>query len=317
LHAIIIIVASFTVASLFVLFFANKITEIMLLAANLGAMIFIIVSMVTLGLSTTVSQVLAPLKDKNLMSRAILANFILVPVLAYLLVTGLHLPAGIAIGLILVGTAAGSPFLARANQIPADKRELAGGLGVLLTIFSVFYIPIIVPFLVPGESKIDPVLLFITFVIIIIIPLFIAMYLRSGREEKMARVLPWLDRTSYGAFFATFIGVIFVFFTQLTEIIGYGGLLAIILFALAAFGIGHLLGGYAPHMRAVLSFGTAQRGLSVALVFPLLSLLAYEINPGSYVYDPTVLLMIVSLGIASLIILMVLGKRMAKQGSPG
>jgi predicted Na+-dependent transporter len=317
LHAIIIIVASFTVASLFVLFFANKITEIMLLAANLGAMIFIIVSMVTLGLSTTVSQVLAPLRDKNLISRAILANFILVPVLAYLLVTGLHLPAGIALGLILVGTAAGSPFLARANQIPADKRELAGGLGILLTIFSVFYIPIIVPFLVPGESKIDPVLLFITFVIIILIPLFIALYLRSGREEKVARVLPWLDRTSYGAFFATFIGVIFVFFTQLTAIIGYGGLLAIILFALAAFGIGYLLGGYSPHMREVLAFGTAQRGLSVALVFPLLSLLASEINPGSSVYDPTVLLMIVSLGIASLIILMVLGKRLAKQGSPG
>ena len=183
-HAIPIIVASFTVASLFVLFFANKITEIMLLAANLGAMIFIIVSMVTLGLSTTVSQVLAPLKDKNLMSRAILANFILVPVLAYLLVTGLHLPAGIAIGLILVGTAAGSPFLARANQIPADKRETAGGLGVLLTIFSVFYIPIIAPFLVPGESEIDPVLLFITFVIIILIPLFLALFLRSGQRRK-------------------------------------------------------------------------------------------------------------------------------------
>jgi hypothetical protein len=133
----------------------------------------------------------------------------------------------------------------------------------------------------------------------------------------VARVLPWLDRTSYGAFFATFIGVIFVFFTQLTEIIGYGGFLAIVIFVLAAFGIGHLLGGYAPHMRAVLAFGTAQRGLSVALVFPLLSLLAYEINPGSYVYDPTVLLMIVSLGIASLIILMVLGKRMARQSSPG
>jgi hypothetical protein len=68
-------------------------------------------------------------------------------------------------------------------------------------------------------------------------------------------------------------------------------------------------------MRAVLAFGTAQRGLSVALVFPLLSLLAYEINPGSSVYDPTVLLMIVLLGIATLIILMILGKRLAKQGS--
>jgi hypothetical protein len=143
------------------------------------------------------------------------------------------------------------------------------------------------------------------------------MYLRSGREEKVARLLPWLDRTSYGAFFATFIGVIFVFISQQNTIIGYGGLLAIILFVIIAFGIGHLLGGNAPHMRAVLSFGTAQRGLSVALVFPLLSLLAYEINRGSSDYDPTVLLMIVTLGIAGLIILMVLGKRLAKQGSPG
>jgi ABC-type Na+ efflux pump permease subunit len=94
-------------------------------------------------------------------------------------------------------------------------------------------------------------------------------------------------------------------------------LLAIILFALAAFGIGYLLGGYAPHMREVLAFGTAQRGLSVALVFPLLQLVAYELNPGSSVYDPTVLLMIVLLGIAGLIMLMVLGKRLAKQGSSG
>jgi hypothetical protein len=44
--------------------------------------------------------------------------------------------------------------------------------------------------------------------------------------------------------------------------------------------------------------------------------LAYEINRGSSDYDPTVLLMIVVLGIAGLIILMVLGKRLAKQGSP-
>jgi len=64
-----------------------------------------------------------------------------------------------------------------------------------------------------------------------------------------------------------------------------------------------------------LAFGTAQRGLSVALVFPLLSLLAYEMNPSSAVYDPTVLLMIVSLGIATLIMLMIIGKRMAKQSS--
>ncbi len=114
------------------------------LAANLGAVIFIVTSMITLGLSNTVSQVLAPLKDKSLMIRVVLLNFILVPVLAFLLVTGLNLPVGLAIGLILVGTASGSPFLPRVIQIAAEKRALAGALAVLLTILSVGFIPVVV-----------------------------------------------------------------------------------------------------------------------------------------------------------------------------
>ena len=68
-------------------------------------------------------------------------------------------------------------------------------------------------------------------------------------------------------------------------------------------------------MRGVLAFGTAQRGLSVALVIPLLDLLSHELNPGSSVYDPTVLLMIVLLGIAGLVMLLFLGKKLAKKGS--
>jgi BASS family bile acid:Na+ symporter len=317
LYAVIVIVAAFTVASVFVLFFASKIPEIMFLAANLGAVIFIITSMVTLGLSNTVAQVLEPLKDKNLIIRVLLVNFILIPALAYLLVAVLSLPTGLALGLILVGTAAGSPFLPRVMQIKAEKRSLAGGLGVLLTILSVIYIPVSVPFMVPGVALFSSILLFMTFVVVILLPLGGALYLRSGREQKVARILPWLDRTSYGAFFASFIGVMYVFFNQLTAMIGYGGLIAIIIFILAAFGIGYLLGGYEAGMQGVLGFGTAQRGLSVALVFPLLALLSNYVIPGSSDYDPAILIMILTLGLAGLIILMFLGKRLAKQGSSG
>ena len=313
LHAIISIVVSYTVASLFVLFFASKIPQILFLAANAGAVIFVIASMITLGLSTTVSQVLAPLKDKSLIIRVNLANFILVPVLAYLLVAGLHLPTGLAIGLILVGTAAGSPFLPRVSQIKADKRALAGALGVLLTILSVIYIPVIVPFMVPGEALINPLHLLMAFVVMILIPLGAALILRSGGEEKVARIPPWMDRISYGAFFMAFIGVTYVFFDQLTALIGYGGLIAIIIFVLAAFGIGYLFGGNDAGMRGVLAFGTAQRGLAVALVLPVLNLLLHSVNPGSSVYDPTILIMILTLGIAGLIMLVFLGKKLAKK----
>jgi BASS family bile acid:Na+ symporter len=154
-------------------------------------------------------------------------------------------------------------------------------------------------------------------VVMILVPLGLALHMRSGREDKVARLLPWLDRTSYGAFFAAFIGVIYVFFDQMTAIIGYGGLTAIIIFILAAFGLGHLLGGYEAGMRGVLAFGTAQRGLAVALVLPILDLLSRYFIPDSSVYDPTVLIMILTLGIIGLIILMFLGKKLAKRGSSG
>ena len=315
LHAIIVIVAAFTVASVFVLFFASRIPEIMFLAANAGSLIFIITSMVTLGLSNTVPQVLAPLRDKSLIIRVVLVHFILVPALAYLLVAGLNLPPGLALGLILVGTAAGSPFLPRANQIKADKRELAGALGVLLTILSVFYIPGIVPFMVDGGASVNPFYLFVTFVIMILIPLGIALHLRSGREEKVARILPWLDRTSYGAFFAAFIGITYVFFDQLTAIIGTAGFIAMIIFILAAFGIGYICAGKEAGMRGVFAFGTAQRNLAVALVFPFLALVSSYAISGSSGYDPTVLIMILTLGLSGLIIQMLLGKRLAVKGS--
>ena len=314
LHAIIIIVSAFTVASVFVLFFASRIPEIMFLAANAGAVIFIITSMITLGLSNTVPQVFAPLKERNLILRVILVNFILVPALAYLLVAGLNLPPGLALGVILIGTAAGSPFLPRANQIKADKRELAGALGVLLTILSVFYIPVIVPFMAQGGASVNPFYVFMAFVIMVLIPLGIALHLRSGREEKVARILPWLDRTSYGAFFAVFIGVTYVFFDQLTAIIGTAGFIAMIIFILAAFGIGYLCAGNGAGMKGVFAFGTAQRNLAVALVLPFIDLVSNYGTPDSG-YDPTAMIMIVISGLAGLIILMVLGKRFGWQVS--
>ncbi len=93
--------------------------------------------------------------------------------------------------------------------------------------------------------------------------------------------------------------------------------IAIIIFILAAFGLGYFFGGYEPGMRGVLAFGTVQRSLAVALVIPFLELISNYTIGGSSGYDPTVLIMILTLGIISLIFQMFLAKKLAKQGSSG
>lgn len=55
------------------------ITELISVLSNLATLIFVISSMLALGLSLTVRQILNPLKDINLVVRALLANFVLVP----------------------------------------------------------------------------------------------------------------------------------------------------------------------------------------------------------------------------------------------
>jgi len=312
LYAIVFTAAGFTIASAFVLFFASRIPELFFFAANAGVVIFIITSMLTLGLSYTIAQVLTALKDKKLFILVLVANFILVPVLAYLLVAGLKLSPGLAFGMILVGTAAGSPFLPRVIQVATERRELAGAIAVLLTVISVFYIPVVAPLMMPGIAVVNPALFFLAFIVMILIPLVGALYLRSRREAPVVRLTSWLSKISYIAFIAAFIAVFFVFFNQLSAIIGTGGFIAAIIFILIAFGIGYLLGGSRTGLRAVLGFGTAQRNLAVALVLPILNLLLTLFIPGSPVFDPTALIMVLAVGMTGLILLTLFGRQLKR-----
>jgi ACR3 family arsenite transporter len=317
LHAIIFTTLGFTIASFFVLFFSSRIPELLFFAANAGVVIFIITSMIALGFSFTLAQVRATFANQKFLVLALVANFIFVPLLAYLLVFGLKLPTGLAFGMILVGTAAGSPFLPRIIHVTKEKHALAGAIAVLLTVISVFYVPVVAPLMMPGEAVVNPVLYLLAFIVLILVPLGGALFLRSKHEARAVRYTPWLSKISYIAFIAAFIAVFGVYYTQLPGIIGTGGFLAVIAFILVAFGIGYLLGGNRPGERAVSAFGTAQRNLAVALVLPILDQLLTFFIPGFSIFDPTALIMVLTVGIAGLILLTLLGRLLARRAEPG
>ena len=113
LPSVIFTVIGFVIAAFFVLFFASKINELLLFASYAAVIIFAITSMLALGFSFPMKDIPGPLQGKKLVLLLLIANFILVPLAAYLLVTGLKLPEGLSIGLVLMGAAAGVPFLPR------------------------------------------------------------------------------------------------------------------------------------------------------------------------------------------------------------
>ncbi|MCU0502553.1 MAG: hypothetical protein MUC51_12465 [Anaerolineae bacterium] len=84
---------------------------------------------------------------------ALLANFMLVPLLAFAITRVLPLDQSLQIGLIVLATTAGAPFLVK--EVAAAKGNLSLGVGLmfLLMVVTIFYVPIVLPLILIPTTK--------------------------------------------------------------------------------------------------------------------------------------------------------------------
>src|SRR4029434_4221054 len=108
--------------------------------------------MLSVGFSYTLRQIVTPLRNLRGVLAALLANFVLVPLLACLVTRVLALDPALAMGLMLVSTAAGAPFLIKLTQMADGDLAFAAGLLVLLLVATMIYMPIVVPLIAPDAT---------------------------------------------------------------------------------------------------------------------------------------------------------------------
>jgi predicted Na+-dependent transporter len=87
------------------------ITGILTGITRLAVLVFLVSSMSEIGLGLTLQQILAPLRNARFVLLALIANFVLTPLLAVGIARLLRLDEPFARGLSLLGCAAGAPFL--------------------------------------------------------------------------------------------------------------------------------------------------------------------------------------------------------------
>ncbi len=107
------------------------------------------------GLSLTVAQILQPLKNARLVILALLANFVLVPLLAYGITLIIPLEQSLKIGLIVLACCAGAPFLILEARGAKANLGVAVGVMTLLMVVTIFYLPVVLPLLLPRISGIS------------------------------------------------------------------------------------------------------------------------------------------------------------------
>ena len=124
----------------------------MIAIGTLGVLVFIVTSMVGMGLNLTIPQIMAPLKNTRLVLLALVANFIIVPILTLLIVRLIPLSEGLQIGLILAGFAAGAPFLPKLIQVAKGDMAFTAGIMVSADGGNSCLLPIVLPFVLKGVA---------------------------------------------------------------------------------------------------------------------------------------------------------------------
>lgn len=98
-------------------------------------LLFVVSSMLAVGLSLTVSQIVAPLRNTRLVLLA-LVNFALIPLAGFTIAKVLRLDQPLRVTVLLLGAAAGAPFLPKVAAIAKGENfriiiDLFGARGIL------------------------------------------------------------------------------------------------------------------------------------------------------------------------------------------
>ena len=99
-----------------------------------------------------------------------------------------------------------------------------------------------------------------------LIPLAIGLLVKSHLPDVAAEYQPVMNKVSSVSILILIVVGLGLNVSSLIDLIGSGGLLAILLFVAGCLVIGLLSGGRDPQVRSVIGLGTAQRNLSAAIL---------------------------------------------------
>jgi BASS family bile acid:Na+ symporter len=271
--------------------------------SNIFTLIFVVASMAAMGLSLTVSQILEPLKNVSLVVRALLASFVLVPLLAYVIRAAIPMPDSYGVGLILLACCAGAPFLPKLVQMAKGDLPFGVGLMVMLMVITVVYAPLVLPILLPGVS-VNPLDIASSLVVLMLIPLGIALFVRARYPGAAASAQPAFAQASNVGLLGLLVTMLLLNWRTLLSSIGSGALLAALLFVGISFVLGFVLGPTGT-TRPVLGLGTAQRNVAAAMV----------VATGNFADDPDVLVMVLVGSVLMMIILLPLAGELGRRAN--
>ena len=227
---------------------------------------FVLTTMLSVGLDLSFDEILASLKQRRLLSRALLANLVLVPLFAAGLVRAVPMETGYVVGILLIAIAPGAPFGPKFAEISKSDIAFASGLMAVLGLLSVITIPLSVTALMPGDVAVDPIAIGRMILLAQLVPLVVGLVTQARSRLLAARLSTPLQRLSTYSLLLLISLLVATNFDELVGLVGTGTIAISVLVVGGSLLLGYGFGGPARPTREVLATTTAARTAAVALL---------------------------------------------------
>jgi predicted Na+-dependent transporter len=240
--------------------------EVLTVLTQVGILVFVVAGMGAMGLGLTVGGIIAPLRDGRLVTGVLLANFVVVPLVAIAAARVLPMDEASAAAVILVGTCAGAPFLPTLAGLARGDQATAVGVMVLLMVLTVGVAPVVVPLVVEGAT-VSAGDIASSLVLYMLVPLALGLAVRARYPDLAARVVDGFARASTVGLVIGIVSGLLVTWREVLDSVGSWIFVGTALVLGAGFAAGWLAGLGRPGAdRSLLGLATAQRNISAALV---------------------------------------------------
>lgn len=266
---------------------------------NVTLPIFVFLTMLNVGLTRTLNDFLLYMTEWRFFLRMLVVNFIVAPMVMWLLLQLFSLAQPLEIGLIIFSMVAGAPFVIKLTQFSDHDIALDATLLVVLVLGTSVFVPIALP-LVLSEIQIDGLQLFLTLARQLVLPIVLGLLLHRFFTEFVEMIQPWVGKLSNITLWVVVVGILVGEFNGLLAILGQGAVLASILFILTVTVLGYYLAGKnnQEHQQDLGALGTGQKNTAAGLI----------IASTNFAHLPEVLLIITVANILGIVLLVLIAK---------
>ncbi|MGH7725012.1 MAG: bile acid:sodium symporter family protein [Candidatus Eiseniibacteriota bacterium] len=238
------------------------------LLVGLAFKISIFATVFGFGLHATKDDLLYLIRRPGLLVRSLLAIFVIMPVVAYALARFFPFRPTVEIALMALAISPLPPLLPGKQAKAGGQASYGLGLMAILALLSLVLVPLLVEILdavSPRDLAMSPRSVAGLVLTGALLPLAAGMLVRAlapGFAERIAKPVALVAKVLLAL---AALVLLVVAAPAMWALVGDGTILALVLFLVIGFAVGHLLGGPDPEHSTVLALATACRHPAIAL----------------------------------------------------